>query len=181
MELRNEGMSRVEFRRLKYNGVTYNDLEVSTDGQLRNIKTGTLYRLHIGATGYLGVCVSLGSRKDKRLFKIHKCVAESFIDRPEGLSIVNHIDGNKLNNCVDNLEWCTPSENTRHAVKAGLKVASKGEDCYISKFTNVEANEIRRVYTPHDKENGLRALGRKYGVSHRTIYGIVHDKTYLTG
>jgi len=64
--------------------------------------------------------------KSKR-FSVHRIVAEAFIDNPDNKPCVNHIDGNKLNNNSDNLEWCTHKENTKHAFDTGLSVGMKGE------------------------------------------------------
>lgn len=68
--------------------------------------------------GYL--TVQLFKNKKGKTFKIHRLVAEAFIPNPENKKCVNHIDGNKLNNAVENLEWATYSENLKHAWVHGL-------------------------------------------------------------
>lgn len=65
----------------------------------------------------------------KRATKVHRIVAEAFIPNPNNLPQVNHIDGNKLNNNVDNLEWCTQKENIQHGWKIGLY----GENAHIKR------------------------------------------------
>ena len=64
--------------------------------------------------------VGLYNKKNKTSAYIHRLVAIAFIPNPENKPCVNHIDGNKLNNSVHNLEWCTKSENTKHAWETGL-------------------------------------------------------------
>lgn len=59
------------------------------------------------------------------MYYIHRLVAQTFIPNPLNKSYVNHIDGNKQNDRVDNLEWCTPSENSFHAFRIGLKVITE--------------------------------------------------------
>lgn len=65
---------------------------------------------------------------------VHRMVAECWLDNPDNLPEVNHIDGNKLNNHVDNLEWCTSSHNKRHAIKEGLlwNLPTKGQQGFVS-------------------------------------------------
>lgn len=60
---------------------------------------------------------------------VHRLVAEVFIENPNNLPYINHINGNKMDNHVDNLEWCSPVENSNHAIKLGLtwNLPSKGQ------------------------------------------------------
>lgn len=76
------------------------------------------------STGYKKV--ELVKNGKKKSYKVHRLVAMAFIDNPENKPEVNHIDGNKINNCVDNLEWVTSSENTIHAYNA--KLSSRKRD-----------------------------------------------------
>ena len=79
---------------------------------------------HISSTnGYVYVLLC-GKGKCKNV-RLHKLVAEAFIPNPEHKEQVNHIDGNKRNNCVNNLEWCTQDENMAHSYKIGLRDKSK--------------------------------------------------------
>lgn len=83
-----------------------------------NMKTGKILKPFKNMGGYLHV-VLYNNGKGKNC-RIHRLVAEAFIDNPNNLPCVNHIDGNKLNNDATNLERCTYSENTKHAYDNGL-------------------------------------------------------------
>lgn len=91
---------------------------VSSDGQVRNDITGRLLSLRTNNRGYYSVHLY----KDGKDYTIpvHRLVAKAFIPNPEDLPQVNHVDGNKKNNRIDNLEWITNLENMRHAFRNGL-------------------------------------------------------------
>lgn len=121
--------------------------------------------------GYKRVKLSkLGARKP---IDVHRLVAETFIPNPLNLKCVNHKDGNKENNTVDNLEWCTYSDNNKHAIKMGLTNHPKGEDIKISKLKESDIRFIRENYKPNSKEYNYRKLAQRFGVSKRTIYNCV--------
>lgn len=91
---------------------------IDENGQIFNTKTNKYLKGSIKNTGYKMALLSIdGKKKD---YAIHRLVAEAFIPNPNNKPVVNHKDGNKLNNCVSNLEWTTYSENRTHAVKTGL-------------------------------------------------------------
>lgn len=84
----------------------------------------------------IGLCKN---NKTKR-YMVHRLVAKAFIDNPYNKNQVNHIDGNKQNNRVDNLEWVTPKENTEHSIKNSLRKMKK------IKMINKNNNEIIYVF-----------------------------------
>ena len=93
--------------------------DCSNFGRIRNSKTGRIMRQSINTRGYLQVTL----RRNNRYYtlRVHRLVASAFHPTSNMDELdVNHIDGNKLNNDADNLEWCTRSENIRHGIRIGL-------------------------------------------------------------
>lgn len=96
---------------------------ISDDGQVksyaRNGRPERIMKLNY-CRGYYVVRLSNGSRDKYKTFRINRLVAEYFIPNPENKQEVNHINGIKTDNRVENLEWVTSSENTKHAHEVGL-------------------------------------------------------------
>lgn len=98
---------------------------ISDTGQVKN-KNGKILT-PINRNGYFAVNIH------GKLYRIHRLVAESFIDNVQQYDIINHKDGNKHNNIVSNLEWCNRSYNQHHAYATGLQIAAKGIKHTLSK------------------------------------------------
>lgn len=95
-------------------------IEVSNDGRVRSLLNGTprILKTQVDKKGYHRISVTI--ERIATTYKVHREVAKAFIDNPSNLPQVNHIDGNKDNNNVSNLEWVTNQENAYHAIKNGL-------------------------------------------------------------
>lgn len=93
---------------------------VSDSGEIRNDETGYIIHPQEDKDGYL--MANLHNGKQRRYVGIHRLVAEAFIDNPNNYPQVNHKDENPLNNCVDNLEWCTPKYNSNYGTH-NLKIS----------------------------------------------------------
>jgi hypothetical protein len=93
----------------------YSGYRVSNLGRVKSFgfRKVIIRKLGVDKNGYLVVC--LYKNKGKKMVKVHRLVAQAFISNPENKPEVNHKDGNKQNNCVDNLEWATASENQMHS------------------------------------------------------------------
>lgn len=114
-----------------------------------------------------------------RTCRIHRLVAETFIPKLDGKETVNHIDGNKKNNCVSNLEWTDRKEQMYHAYSLGLKTSRVGSNNSNSKLSDDDVREIRKAYIRQSKEFGTVALAKKYGVTNSVIGLVVNYKTYV--
>ncbi len=130
----------------------------------------------MSSKGYLRVTLYKdGSRKN---FLIHRLIATHFIPNPENKPQVNHIDGNKINNNIDNLEWVTPSENTQHAYDTGLQGKQLGESNGGSILTIEDVKFIKENYKPRCREFSGVALAKRFGVSKSTIRSILSGRTW---
>lgn len=125
--------------------------------------------------GYM--IVGLSKRSKKFSVKVHRLVAEAFIENPENKKQVNHKFGNKKDNRVISLEWATGHENMKHSFANGFHVspAKKGESNGRSKLTNSKVKRIRALSL---QGKSLRVLGEKYKVSSTLIAMIIKRKAW---
>jgi len=153
----------MEYRDVK----DYEDLfSVSSEGDLFSKRTNKELKLHTNRQGYVTCATKVGGRKGKHMcFKLHRLVALTFLPNPDLKPEVNHIDGDKRNNSVSNLEWVTRSENMVHASQTGLLTSRKGR--FI--LPEDQVRYIRSVYIKGSRTFGSRALGREFGMSKSTI------------
>ena len=127
-----------------------------------------------GVPSYLLVRTSIKNKV--KSVRVHRLVASAWLvnDDPENKIQVNHVDGNKFNNHIDNLEWVTRSQNQRHAVETGLK--GKGSDLYNSTLTDNQVHTICKLLI-----DGIRAkeLSELFSVSIDIIRKIKAGETYF--
>lgn len=137
---------------------------ISKCGKVFSKRTHKFLKQTISKTGYYTISTRFGGRNGtSHYFKVHRLVAETFIDNVNNKQQVNHIDGNKLNNSVDNLEWVTAKENIQHAINTGLTIFKKGLDSPNSKLTIVDIVFIQ------ESDLSSRKLAKIFNVSHVTI------------
>lgn len=142
-----------------YRYYTVDDYDITENGEIINKHTGRIVKPQPNGKGYLRISIG------KKLMFVHRLVAEKFIPNPDNLPQVNHKDGNKTNNCVDNLEWVSNSVNRKHAVQSGLHI--HGEKCPWSKLTLENVNYIR-----NHPEMSRNKLSEMFNVSPHTISDI---------
>lgn len=119
--------------------------------------------------GYLQIALSKNGNNIWR--PVHRLVAEAFIPNPRICNQVNHINGNKTDNRVENLEWCTQSENQTHAVRTGLR---KSERTNTAKLTADQVREIRSLYPTLNS----RELADKFGIKQAQVCKIIKRQSW---
>lgn len=153
--------------------------QVSNKGRIKSLKRKTIdgrslkeiiRKLGLGFTGYYHI--DLWKDNCAKTIKVHRLVAQAFIPNPDNKPQINHVNGIKSYNEVDNLEWCTARENVQHSFnKLGrIKIGQKGEACHKAKLTEKQVYEIKNLL--HNTKLLQKEIAKKYDINHRTISGI---------
>ena len=156
----------------------WNKYELNEVGEIRNIVTGHILKPQKLRSGYYSVRVKNGDSKLHII--IHKAMGYTYLDNPLNLPEINHKDGNKLNNQIENLEWVSSSRNQHHKYNTGLldKKKISGENNHAAKLTWEDIGCIRETYIPFSRIYGAKALARRYNVSKTTILSILHGDAW---
>lgn len=133
----------------------------------------SLIKQTVCSWGYKVVNLSLFGKSKSVL--VHRLVAMAFLENPENKKQVNHIDGNKLNNCVDNLEWVTPSENIQHAYDTGL-IDYYDKEHHLKPVYQFDMNKkfIQKWETAME-------AGRELNIDNTSIYRCCHGERTTAG
>jgi hypothetical protein len=151
----------------------FEDYQISNFGRVKSFKKYHYTNERIlkpsrdkSGNGYL--FVNLCKNGKRKIYCVHRLVLCNFKLMDNYLDFeVNHIDGNKLNNCIYNLEWCTKSENEFHAYRIGLKTSLKGEDHGGSKLKEDNIKEIKILLKKG--EYSQKRIAKIFGISQQQI------------
>jgi hypothetical protein len=162
--------------------------EVSDAGAVRSVarsyiinggvyrKPSVLLKGSIARNGYLRHTLSVD---DVKYYKsVHKMVAEAFVENPLNLPQVNHVNGNKLDNRVENLEWTSASTNVQHAYNIGLANGKAGSRNSQAILTEAEVLEIVRLYNTGKYKQ--KDLAQMFGQKFQNISSILRGKSWST-
>lgn len=150
--------------------------EVSNKGTVKSFyNAGRILKTEQIKNGYLRV--KLCKNKLETKYLAHRLVAYAFLGAPpKDKPFVNHKDGNKTNNCVNNLEYVSAQENTVHAFNTGLNENPKGVEHPNNTLTEQQVLEIRDIR--ETTTLSLNNIARMFGVSKGCISGIVYKRTW---
>jgi hypothetical protein len=143
---------------------------VSSLGNIKRNDTNIFMSKVLNHNGYHVVKLNIPNIKT---YRIHRLVALTFISNTNNLPEVNHKDGNKLNNCVNNLEWCTRKYNIAHAHKTGLILRKKGENATSCKLSTNDVINVFKLKLTHTKKD----VAKLYNISIANINLIQNCKS----
>jgi hypothetical protein len=139
------------------------------DGTIQTFKERKLKNI-LGSSGYL--VVRLSSSSKRKMARVHRLVAEAHLENPQSKPEVNHLDGDRSNPRLDNLEWVTSSENSLHALHILRSVVMPRSHAISDEL----ARKIHEAYIPG--VFGQRQLAMSFGVSKSVARGITRGHTY---
>lgn len=146
--------------------------EISQSGIIRNVKTKHIKSQYVSDTGYYMITISKNNKS--KPYRVHRLLANNFIENPKKLKEVNHIDGNKLNNDLSNLEWVSHFGNMQHAFSTGL-ANNTGVKNGMAKLNERKVREIKELL-----KQGISQykIAKKYNVSRSAILKIHLNKMW---
>lgn len=149
----------------------YEHYLIDETGNVYVRKSMKLRKPYLSPRGYLTMKLITG-KKHTAAF-VHRLVAYAYMVKPEGKTQINHMDGDRLNNSVDNLEWCTSSENLRHAVN--LNLIKSGSLSHRAKLSKEQVWKIL-----DHKKGPIRSIetAKMFGISKPSVLHIWHGRTY---
>lgn len=150
-----------------------NNYEVSNFGNVRNKKTLRLLKLYLNNKKYLEVRLFKSGKETSKI--IHRLVGKAFLSNLNGLPQINHKDGIKHNNNVNNLEWSTNSENQLHAYRIGLQRSRKGEGNNNTCLTEIVVEKIKAQYNSGER---LKELSQKHNINLSILRNIIYGRTW---
>ena len=150
----------------------YPTYSIDRGGNIFSSKLGGHKKPQLDKDGYSVVTLTSGKRR--RTFKIHRLLAISFIPNPQDKPLVNHKNGIKSDNRLENLEWCTHKENVQHAYDEGLQEGIRGERNTNSKLTEQDVLFIRYWHNKHK----LADIAEAFNVSKSLVCKVVYRKCW---
>jgi hypothetical protein len=127
-------------------------------------KMHTVMNSTLAGRGYPSVQLRKNGKSMRK--HIHRLVAEHFLPRIDGLEVVNHIDGDKTNNRTENLEWCTPSQNRKHAWRIGLNKMAESERQRLANLNKSRArlstDDAMKIRARHQNGERVRDIVKDY-------------------
>jgi hypothetical protein len=147
----------------------YPNYSINTNGEVFNIKTNRMVKASMSGSGYMTIklCNTLGSKT----YNLHKLVAQTFLDNINNEKTINHKNGIKIDNTLNNLEWCSYSHNTKEAYKLGLNNGRPKMKVFQYDLQN---NLLNIFESLHDAD-------RKTNIDYRNIYDCIIGKKKSAG
>ena len=156
------------------------DYQVSTMGRVRSFKKieAILLKPNITKSGYEVVALNKDGKRVRNA-RVNRLVAETFLPIDSKRGEVNHINGIKVDNRLTNLEYCSRSENMKHAFETGLILPRRGREIQTNKLTEKQVRFIRENHKPYHQILGTKPLAERFGVSRGTITEIAKIKSWI--
>lgn len=140
--------------------------QVSNLGRVKSLKrayhpTESIISQKIHLVGnYKMVIVNLWKDGKNHVHRVHRLVANAFIENPNNYGYVNHIDSNSTNNDISNLEWCTAKQNADHGMRFGR----------VSERVKVSSKQCLEIAQMYDSKVPIKEIAKIYGITHRNVY-----------